>query len=203
VAKAASQSVNFFDLVNLNAFKSGQKLGTKKSLQWYRQQVGKIVAPSRASLMKDPDRTASNIFMGGMFLYFYEAKFKKVLPYWDKFPLTIIIDKKSDGFTGLNMHYLNPVGRLRLFEALLSTMNNRKYDSTTRMKLTYNILKASTKYAAFRPCFKKYLAGHVRSKFLSVPASDWATALFLPVAQFQKQTAAQVWKESQAIIRKG
>jgi hypothetical protein len=65
-----------------------------------------------------------------------------------------------------------------------------------RMRVTYDILNASRRYKEFKPCLKKYLYGHVQSKMLMVLPNEWDIAAFLPIQQFRKATANQVWQES-------
>ena len=137
---------------------------------------------------------------GKMFMYFYDPKGKSTLPYYDKFPLTIIVDRHSDGFTGLNLHYLPPTMRALLLDKLMALATNKKYDETTRLKISYNILNDAARYAAFRPCFKKYLWKHLKSKFVPIDVGEWDIAIFLPTAQFQKASAGTVWKESKEMI---
>ena len=69
------------------------------------------------------------------------AKFKKTLPYYDGFPLIIMLGPAPNGFYGLNLHYLPHSLRAKFLDQLYDTTNNEKYDSTTRFRLTYDILQ--------------------------------------------------------------
>jgi hypothetical protein len=66
--------------------------------------------------------------------------------------------------------------------------------------MRYDLLKGSSKYREFKPCFKHYLAKHVKSKFVRVPITEWEIATFLPVEQFRKANKNTVWAESKKII---
>ena len=70
---------------------------------------------------------------------------------------------------------------------------NKKYDETTRLKLTYDILKG---FGRAVPCVKRYLRDHVISETVRIDADEWEIAIFLPVERFQKESAAKVWKDS-------
>ena len=96
----------------------------------------------------------------------------------------------------MNLHYLAPVLRAKLFDKLLETKNTRGIDDSTKLKLSYGILKSTTKFSAFRPTFKHYLTDHVKSKIVMVPAPEWEIAIFLPTQQFEKQTDRYVWARS-------
>ncbi len=87
-------------------------------------------------------------------------------------------------------------------DALYDVTNNNAFDETTKMRAHYGILKSAAKFKFFRPTFKQYLRGHVRSRFLYINPSEWDIALFLPVAQWEKKSQRQVWAASKKIIEK-
>jgi hypothetical protein len=85
----------------------------------------------------------------------------------------------------------------------MSIRNNDKMDETTRLKVTYEILKTTARFKYFKPCVKMYLYSHVRSSgWLIVKPKKWHTALTLPIARFQKASEAKVHSDSVAIIKK-
>ena len=139
-------------------------------------------------------------FSGRMYTFFYDPKTKKDLPYYDRFPLIFKIKNVSGGFLGINMHYLPPQLRARLMDALYPLVTNRKYDETTRLRLTYDVLNSAAKYRFFKPTIKKYLNNHVRSRFILINANQWDMALFLPTERFVKKNKNFVWKESRRAI---
>ena len=131
-----------------------------------------------------------------MYFYSYDPKLKQILPYYDRFPLIIPIEKYDDGFLGLNLHYLSTKQRLILLDKLYATLNNKKYDDTTKLKINYNILSHARRYKEFEPCVKRYLYSHLRSRIMEIPADDWEIGLFLPTEQFVKATATKVQRDS-------
>ena len=156
---------------------------------------------NRNVLMKEGPITLKNrTIIGSMFMFFYQAKHKDTLPYYDSFPLVIVLKPAEGGFLGLNLHYLPPVLRAKFLDALLEHTNNDKFDESTKFNLTYNLLERATKLKYFEPCIKHYLTDHVRSRFALVEAPEWEIATFLPVADFQKAKAATVWKDSRRKI---
>jgi hypothetical protein len=144
-------------------------------------------------------------FIGRIFFFFYDAKLKKELPYWDKFPLVIPIEIYNDSFLGLNLHYLHPSYRAILLDKLESIVNNKKYDDTTKMRISYSYLKKTTKILPkeAKPCIKKYLYTHIQSRFLPISGDEWEIVIFLPWEDFTSSTRSgitkqQVWQDSQA-----
>ena len=104
--------------------------------------------------------------------------------------------KVKDGFNGINFHYLPPILRAKLMDALYTTVNNKTYDATTKVRISYDILKGVSKFRLFKPTLKKYLRNHIRSNFLQVSSSEWDIALFLPTENFKKANKDQVWADS-------
>jgi len=131
-----------------------------------------------------------------MFMYFYDPKFKDVLPFYDRFPLVIIVGPAPGGFYGLNLHYLPPVLRARMLDGLMDITNNKAFDETTKFRMRYSVLQRMRKLRYYEPCFKHYLTKHVRGKFARVDAPEWEIATFLPTAQWKKATAEAVYRDS-------
>jgi hypothetical protein len=79
-------------------------------------------------------------------------------------------------------------------------LNNRNYDETTRFRISYDFLKRASKIYEATPCIKRYLSGHVQSRFLEITADEWDIAALLPVESFAKATANKVWSDSEEKI---
>jgi hypothetical protein len=139
---------------------------------------------------------------GTVVCYFYDAKHKATLPYYDKFPMGFVIDVQKDYNLFLNLHYLPPIFRARLMDALYDLLNNQKYDDTTRLKMSYNILKGAAKLKYFKPCIKKHLHSRIQSQMVQIDVKEWDYALFLPTARFVGANQRKVWDDSIKIINK-
>lgn len=134
--------------------------------------------------------------VGKMFMYRYDPKHKATLPYYDTFPVIFPIEFYKDGWLGINLHYLPPVYRARLMDALYDTLNNTRYNSRTKMMLSYGILKNASKFRYFRPCIKRYLTSHVKSQLVEIDVKEWDYVAFLPLARFKKTQQRSVWDDS-------
>ena len=164
---------------------------------WFREKVKqagasakmKAVTPNQL-LRRQPD---DNILLGKMFFYKYDPKFAKKLPYWDMYPLVFPFEKAPGGFYGLNLHYIPPRDRAVLMDNLNQYASNNKYDKTTRLELSYRLLK---RYGRAVPCVKRYLGDRIVSQTVRIDADEWEVAIFLPVERFQKASKGEVWKDS-------
>lgn len=188
---------NLFQKLELEAFRNGITPRTQQSRDWFRKKAAQLGNVNRNMIMKeDPITLRNRTIIGGMFMFFYDPKGKDTLPYYDSFPLVIVIGPADGGFLGLNLHYLPPVLRAKFLDALLDETNNKRYDETTRFNATYDLMKRAAKYKYFKPCIKHYLNDHVRSRFARVEAPEWEIATFLPTADFQKASKQEVYRDS-------
>lgn len=171
---------------------------------WFGGKVAELIGTAVPDTVIKDNKTlqASDVLIGKMAFYFYDPKWKNELPYYDRFPLLIPFNIFKDGFIGYNLHYLPVQYRVALLEKLLEFTNNTRYDVTTKLKLSYQFLNGVSKYKELEPCIHKYLASHVRSKFVIVQAYDWATSCLLPVERFEKASKEKVWEDSRKKMNK-
>lgn len=185
--------------VNVTQVQTNSQTWLREQLQNFNN-VSNPQALLRNSSNQKENRLVSKLMIGRMYLFYYDPKTKEELPYYDRFPLIFPFNRVDDGFYGINMHYLPHVLRARLMDNLYNLANNTKNDDTTRLRLSYEILNASSRYKYFKPCVKHYLNSHVRSRFLWIPADQWKTALFLPLERFAKASKNKVWQDSRRSV---
>ena len=192
---------NLFQTVEQEAFRAGIQPRTRESRAWFRRKVQNMRNINRRELMReDPIQSKAKSVSGSMYMFFYDAKHRKPLPYWDSFPLIIAVGPAEKGFYGMNLHYLPIPLRAKFLDALMDITNNSKYDETTKFEVSYEYLNRAAKFKYFKPCFKHYLTTQVEGKLAYVPPPEWEIATFLPVAQWNKSSAGQVYKDSRRIM---
>ena len=174
---------------------------TSQARTWFTKNVASLTRVNRQALLRDKNAISRSRFLGGrLYQFVYDPKTKDKLLYYDKFPLSIMLEKAEGGFYGLNLHYLRPRTRAIFLSKLTEFTNNKKFAQTTRFQLSYNLIKAATKLKEFKPCFKHYLKNHVRSKMVEIPAQYWEVAIFLPTENFSKAAKTTVYSLSQREI---
>ena len=186
---------SLFERIKTSLAKDGITPRTNAARAWLRQKV-KSLKPSPESIMKDLERLRDKSFIGKMYFYFYDPKHKDTLPYYDRFPLVIPIERYSDGFLGLNLHYIHPKQRIILLDKLSEVANNDKFDEKTKLLINYRYLSAASKAFEATPCIKRYLFTHIESRFLEIPASEWDIAVMLPVESFVGASTTKVYVDS-------
>lgn len=198
---------NVFNRILEDGVSKGMLPGkTDEARDWFRKRALDVTSVDTKDLLSsDPRRYRQTIQLGRMYMFYYDPKLKQTLPYFDRLPLVFPIEAYHDGFLGINLHYLDPRNRAGLMDALYSLINNNKFDATTKLGSghvgLYRIMKNVSRLKAFKPCVKRYLKTHVRSRFISVGANEWDTALFLPLERFEKASMRQVWSDSRNKIR--
>jgi hypothetical protein len=184
-----------------DAIKTNQVTAKAKAAgDWFRSIVnrtkGAFSSETPQKILTRSEQLESKSVLGKMYFYSYDPKHKDKLPWYDTFPLVFPIERYNDGFLGLNFHYLAPKDRAILMDQLKMYANNKKYDETTKLKLTYNMLKGFTKIKRAKPTVHRYLTSKIKSKFVLVNADEWEVALFLPVERFRKANKKEVWAHS-------
>ena len=193
---------NLFAKVEQEAFRAGITPRTQQSRAWFRSKLSSMGKVNRNQLMQDEQVklvNKSQPLIGSMNMFFYDPKHKKTLPYYDRFPLSVIVGPAEGGFYGLNLHYLPPVLRAKMLDALMNITTNNKYDDSTRFELSYKVLTATAKLRFFKPCYKHYLFAHVKSRLARVSAPEWEIATFLPTADFEGNRS-KVYSDSRSMI---
>ena len=138
---------SLFDTLQAGAQRAGVTARTKKSREWFQAKVKELGRVNRQSLLKDDalEPTTREI-AGSMYMYFYDPKTKETLPYYDRFPLIIMVEQAKGGFYGLNLHYLRPDIRAQFLDELMKTAPRKATNKTRLTKMRYDLLKGVRKY---------------------------------------------------------
>lgn len=192
----AERDQTFLDKLK-NAIRRGRgEPSTRNASQWFRRKVGALRSELRSrysevdtanefydSAKKSSSRTISP---GKMAAYFYDPKTKQKMKYYDRFPLIMCVKMYNNGFLGLNFHYLPPLLRARLMDAI-DRSKAVNYEALARIK-------------EVKPTVKRYLYKHITSKVVIVDEDEKEIALFLPTERFKKEDKLVVWGDSRKMI---
>lgn len=163
----------------LNSSRASLAKAAKDAGEWLKGKIQSIINPNRV-LTKDATPT-----IGEMYMFVYDPKHKDTLPFYDMYPLVFPIEFYGDGFLGINLHYLPPLARASLLNNLKKIANNNKFNSTTKLNISYEVLRNNARqFSGFENCIKRYLFAHVRSTFHQVDPSDWDKAVLLPLQRW-------------------
>lgn len=191
----------FADILNQGR-QSFMRPGFADSRDWFRDKAKEVSNVNLTRLINgNTQQQRSTIQPGFMYLFSYDPKYKDDLPYYDRYPLVFPFTVDGDGFTGINMHYLPHILRARLMDSLYNLVSNQNFDEKTKLRMSYDILNSASRYKYFKPCVKRYLYSHLRTRFLLIPSNEWDIALFLPLERFTTNKSI-VFRDSNATVRR-
>lgn len=173
-----------------------------RSLNWYMSAVRKMAASIKTPgsvLKSDLGELTGEIVLGNLYLYTYTAKMEDELKYYDMFPLCMPFEYTSNGFVGINFHYLSPLLRMKLMSKLLD-FTDAEIEEKSTIDIDWGVLASQSKFPEVRPAVKRYLYSQVKSRFIKVKPEHWKASIFLPVSNFNNVSNQTVWRHSRDMI---
>ena len=172
---------------------------TKRSARWFQDKIKGLKGGLRNRFSStNPDKfyresdnkiqpavMAKRASLGDLFCYHYDPKHKMTLPYYDMFPMIMLIGVESDTFLGLNFHYLAP----KLRAILLDRVNKKVSCGAINWKKI-------SKVPYVEPAVKRYRFDHISRKVIQIEKEEEEIAIFLPLERFRKASKSQVWAAS-------
>ena len=114
--------------------------GIRKSVDWYRKNVADLSNRITAAALMRSGKLNGIPSKGRLNFFFYDPKYKQVLPLYDRFPLVLPLETIPGGFMGLNFHYIRPVQRVSLLNNL-QRFATGGMKASTRIDATYDGIK--------------------------------------------------------------
>ena len=184
-SKMARKAIGAELTANVRRGVPSKKMTAKKSVAWFKRKVGESARGFKKK---------GKLMPGKMYTFGYDAKFKEVLPYWDRFPLIIVLDVYKGGFMGINFHYVSPIDRMIFFKKIMkfATQHGEVEDMTAaaRFNISWDAIR---NIKGAERMIHKYLYGYVRTSLLEAPPNEWENVIFLPYQKFVGASAKSVW----------
>lgn len=190
---------------------------SRESLEWFRKNTRRLKITSER-FYKQSHLPRTNKYIDGRFYtYFYNPEYAAKLPYYDRFPCVLIIERYQNGFLGLNFHYIPPRMRVKLLYNLFEFAIHEEKDErapndpalegigsedneTNRIRMNYRLLNTITKLRFFKPCLKRYRYDKILGRALEVEPKYWDIMAMLPTAQWEKTTASSVYRDARQMV---
>ena len=134
----------------------------------------------------NPNVLKRRVELGDLFCYYYNPKYKTTLPYYDMFPMIMLIGAEKDTFLGINFHYLRPKWRAVLLDRVSAKIGN----GLPRWSKLRQIRQIA-------PTIKRYRFDHIMRRVIPIEENEQEIAIFLPTERFRKSAKAKVWAESE------
>lgn len=143
----------------------------------------------------------NRLFQGQLVFFKYKPQneaFIKSNKYYDKYPLVLVTEVYRGGFEGVNVHYLDPVHRLAMFDVIMRKLPTiaASEEWRTRLRVDYDRLKARRQFKFFKPCYKKYLWSGMKRRPVVVPYDVWEEMMGANISRFEKARPATVFRNS-------
>lgn len=137
---------------------------------------------------------------GKMYFFSYLPENRQRLPFYDEYPVVLMLEQEAGGFLALNFHYLRHEARADFFDELLDFVDNSDYESDPKAEIdvTYKMLKSAKFKKYFRPCIRSYRYRNFASGAYEIAPKDWKIMMFLPLERFCKMSREEVWRWCEA-----
>lgn len=169
--------------------------------RWYQDMVKRLGAGrGNKTLQSDIGEFTGSAQVGSMYVFSYDPKLADVLPYYDTVPVVVPFRIVSDGFYGLNFHYLAPMLRTALLDRMIDLTASQPLTNTTRMSLTWRLLNNASRFPGVNTSVKRYLYSQIGSRLLKVYPKDWKKTILLPIDNFEKSSRTSVFRNSRSKI---
>ena len=171
----------------------------KRSAQWFRDKITGLKGTLRnqwsstnapkfyreAENKVNPRVLKMRANLGDLYAYYYNPKGRMELPYYDTFPLIMLIGFEQETFLGLNFHYINPKLRAILLDRVTAKVGGGIIN-----------WKKISKIKQVAPCVKRYRYDHIVRKVIPIEEQEQELAIFLPLERFKKASKSKVWADS-------
>lgn len=157
--------------------------------EWFRTKAATASdMEARKQLFGATDRQHDQTMAGKLYFYKYDAKTKEKLEMWDKYPMTMVLEAYSDGFLGLNLHYLPKGSRMTLLKSFDKYAKEYHIETgvttgkgVSNWELLIKSFNGSGVSSLPKKCLKRYLFTHVRSRFVEIYPNEFDKAIQLPI----------------------
>ena len=158
----------------------------KTALQWLKDSIKGINKNKKGSsndyseILGDKERNVKTKLLGQVLLFGYKPASK--VKFFDRYPLVIVTKITGSGFSGINLHYIPPIDRLKMILLMSYLLYDRKEEDVQKMRVKVLSLmnkKIFTKYQS--TVLNNYSVQNIVGKPKITKPEEWANFAFLPV----------------------
>ena len=171
----------------------------KRSTKWFHDKIkglkgevrNRFSSTNAAKFYRESEKINDAVFkrrvsLGDLFCYYYNPKYRKTLPYYDMFPMIMLLSAEKETFLGINFHYLRPKWRAILLDRVTAKIGG----GIPKWSKLRNIKQIA-------PTIKRYRFDHIMRKVVPIEEDEQEIAIFLPTERFKKSGKTKVWSESE------
>ena len=171
----------------------------KRSAKWFQDKIkglkgevkNRFSSTNAAKFYRESEKINDAVFkrrvsLGDLFCYYYNPLYRNELPYYDMFPMIMLLSAEKETFLGINFHYLRPKWRAILLDRVTAKIGGGLPK--------WNKLRQIRQIA---PTIKRYRYDHIMRKVIPIEEDEQEIAIFLPTERFKKAGKTKVWSESE------
>ena len=172
----------------------------RRSAQWFQDKIKGLKGGLRnqfsstnaakfyreAETKVNPNLLKRRSELGDLFCYYYNPKYRATLPYYDMYPMIMLIGAEKETFLGINFHYLRPKWRAVLLDRVSAKLGS----GLPRWSKLRQIRQIA-------PTIKRYRFDHIMRRVVPIEENEQEIAIFLPTERFKKAGKTKVWSESE------
>ena len=172
----------------------------RRSAQWFQDKIKGLKGGLRnqfsstnaakfyreAETKVNPNLLKRRAELGDLFCYYYNPKYRATLPYYDMFPMIMLLSAEKETFLGINFHYLRPKWRAVLLDRVSAKLGS----GLPRWSKLRQIRQIA-------PTIKRYRFDHIMRRVIPIEENEQEIAIFLPTERFKKSAKAKVWADSE------
>ena len=172
----------------------------RRSAQWFQDKIKGLKGGLRnqfsstnaakfyreAETKVNPNLLKRRAELGDLFCYYYNPKYRTTLPYYDMFPMIMLLSAEKETFLGINFHYLRPKWRAVLLDRVSAKLGS----GLPRWSKLRQIRQIA-------PTIKRYRFDHIMRRVVPIEENEQEIAIFLPTERFKKSAKAKVWADSE------
>ena len=172
----------------------------RRSAQWFQDKIkglkgemkNRFSSTNAAKFYREADNKVEKavlkrrVELGDLFCYYYNPKYRATLPYYDMFPMIMLLSAEKETFLGINFHYLRPKWRAILLDRVSAKIGGGlpKWSKLRQIR-------------QIAPTIKRYRYDHIMRKVVPIKEDEQEIAIFLPTERFRKAGKSKVWAESE------
>jgi len=103
---------------------------------------------------------------GQIYHFVYNPKYKDILPFWDKYPVIILINMNSKHILGLNLHFVPTYTRKKIVNYILK-VNASRISNNQPLMVKYSFLKRMIIKLRATICIRKYIISRMSSRVIT------------------------------------
>jgi hypothetical protein len=143
----------------------------------------------------------TRVFQGQLVFFKYKPQnetFKERNTYYDKYPLVLVTETYRGGFSGVNVHYIDPIHRQFLFDVIMRGLPaiRASEEWRTRLRVSYDRLKARRQFKFFRPCYRAYSWKGMKRRPIVVPFELWEEMVQSNTMRIEKARPITIFRDS-------